>query len=138
MPAEPIPANSKLRDATSEKNAVPEERKLAAVKATAQTIADDDARAAAGCDPIRAEEVIVEPNPSEYIAPDYLQKTAPQLARAIGELFDLLRDLTARFVGERTVEVQATLSLTGEHEWLEEKFLGWCQMYFKIRGSLDR
>src|SRR5262249_31389537 len=30
------------------------------------------------------------------------------------------------------------LSLTGEHEELEEGFLAWCQQYFAIRGSLDR
>jgi hypothetical protein len=116
-----------------------DDRTQAAVKATAQAIANDDALAVeTGSDPIPADEVIVEPNPAEYVAPGYLQKTAPHLVPAFGELLDMLRDLNARFAGERTVEAQATLSLTGEHEWLEEKFLGWCEMYFKIRGSLDR
>ena len=36
------------------------------------------------------------------------------------------------------MEVQAYLSLTGEHEELEEQFLAWCQQYLAIRGSLDR
>src|SRR5262249_32396733 len=44
----------------------------------------------------------------------------------------------ARFAGERTVEVQAYLSLTGDHEELEEQFLAWCKQYFAIRGSPDR
>jgi hypothetical protein len=118
---------------------MPEDPPKAAVKTTAQVIADDNARTvAAGSDSIPADEVITEPNPAEYVAPDYLQKTAPDLAPAFGELLGMLRDLNARFAGERTIEAQATLSLTGEHEWLEEKFFGWCQMYFKIRGSLDR
>jgi hypothetical protein len=116
-----------------------DDRTQAAVKATAQGIADDDARAVVmGSDSIPADEMIAEPNPAEYVAPHHLQKTAPHLAPALGEFLGMLRDLNARFAGERTVEAQATLSLTGEHEWLEEKFLGWCQMYFKIRGSLDR
>ncbi len=116
-----------------------DDRTQAAVKATAQLIEDDDARAVvAGLDSIPTDEVIVEPNPAEYLAPDYLQKTSPHLAPAFGELLGMLRDLNAVFVGQRTVEAQATLSLTGDHEWLEDKFLGWCQMYFKIRGSLDR
>ena len=46
-----------------------------------------------------------------------------------------LRRLNAQLVGDRTVEVQAYLSLTGEHE---ERFLAWCQRYFAIRGSLER
>ena len=116
-----------------------DDRTQAAVKATAQVITDDDALAVVtGSDSIPADEVIAEPNPAEYVAPHYLQKTAPHLAPAFGELLGMLCNLNARFAGERTVEAQATLSLGGEHEWLEEKFLGWCQMYFKIRGSLDR
>ena len=116
-----------------------DDRTQAAVKATAQVITDDDAWAVVtGSDRIPADEVIAEPNPVEYVAPHYLQKTAPHLAPAFGELLGKLCNLNARFAGERTVEAQATLSLTGEHEWLEEKFLDWCQMYFKIRGSLDR
>ena len=116
-----------------------DDRTQAAVKATAQVITDDDAWAVVtGSDRIPADEVIAEPNPVEYVAPHYLQKTAPHLAPEFGELLGKLCTLNARFAGERTVEAQATLSLTGEHEWLEEKFLDWCQMYFKIRGSLDR
>jgi len=111
----------------------------AAVKATAQAITDDDARAVAtGSGSVPADEVIAEPNPAEYVAPHYLQKTAPHLAHAFGELLGMLCNLNARFAGKRTVEAQATLSLAGEHELLEEKFLAWCQMYFNIRGSLDR
>jgi hypothetical protein len=111
----------------------------AAVRATAQEITNDDARAVKmGADSLPPDEVIVEPNPSDYVAPAYLAKTAPELAGAFAELLVTLRDLNARFAGARTVEVQAYLSLTGEHEELEERFLAWCQRYFEIRGSLDR
>lgn len=116
-----------------------EDSTTAAVKATAQEITNDDAKAAEmGMDAIPPDEVIAEPNPSEYVAPPYLDKTVPQLAGAFGELLGALRDLNAHFAGDRTVEVQAYLSLTGEHEELEERFLGWCQKYFGIRGSLER
>ncbi len=116
-----------------------DDRTQAAVKATAQAIADDGARTVAtGSESIPADEVIAEPNPAEYVAPHFLQKTAPHLAPAFGELLGMLCNLNARFAGERTVEALATLSLAGEHEWLEDKFLDWCQMYFEIRGSLDR
>src|SRR5579862_4560781 len=118
---------------------MPDERIQAAVKATAQMMVDDDERAvAAGLSSIPADEVIVAPNPAEYVAPRYLQKTAPLLASKFGELLGMLRDLNSRFAGERTIEVQATLSLTGEHEWLEEQFFRWCRMYFEIRGNLGR
>ena len=111
----------------------------AAIKATARLITDDNALAVArGLGSIPDDEVIAEPNAAEYIPLICLQKTAPQLAPAFGELLVLLRDLNARYVGERTVDVQARLSLTGEHEWLEERFLAWCQRYFKIRGSFHR
>jgi hypothetical protein len=119
---------------------MPEDHTAAAVRATAQEITKDDERAVKmGAEPIAPDEVIAEPNPSDYIAPAYLTRTAPPtLAGAFAELLTDLRDLNARFAGERTVEVQAYLSLTGEHEELEERFLGWCQQYFAIRGSLDR
>ncbi len=118
---------------------MPDDRSQAAVRATAQMIADDDVHAiAAGFDSIPSDELIAEPNPADYVCPHYLKKTAPQLALAFSELLKTLLEFNALFVGERTVEVQAMLSLTGDHEWLEEKFLGWCQMYFKIRGNLDR
>jgi hypothetical protein len=116
-----------------------EERLRVAVKATAQSIADDDAHASRmGADSIPADEVIIEAKASDYVSPDYLRKTAPSLAGAFGELLEGLRDLNALLVGERTVEAQAYLSLTGDHEELEQRFLGWCQHYFAIRGDLGR
>jgi len=110
-----------------------------AVKALVEGITVDDQRAiAVGLDAIPIDELIVEPEPTDYVAPDYLQKTAPCLAEEFGELLRMLRELNTKFAGERTVEAQATLSLTGEHEWLEEEFRSWCEKYFKIRGGLDR
>ena len=50
--------------------------------------------------------MIAEPNPVEYVAPHYLQKTAPHLAPAFGEILGKLCDLNARFAGERTVEAR--------------------------------
>jgi hypothetical protein len=116
-----------------------EDHTEAAVKATAQKITEDDALATKmGADAIPPDEVIVEPSPEDYVAPAYLTKTAPELSGAFGEMLVALRDLNSRFVGDRTVEAQAYLSLTGEHDVLEEHFLGWCQRYFTIRGNLNR
>lgn len=94
----------------------------AAVEATARAINSDDARAVAqGEDLAPADEVVAEPDPSDYLAPEYLAKTGtPELAGAFQVLLDELRDLNRRFARERTVEVQAYLSLTGEHDELEE------------------
>jgi hypothetical protein len=87
---------------------------------------------------IPADERIVERDPSEYDCPAYLRKTAPSMAGEFAELLAELRELNARFAGERTVDVQAILSLTGEHDDLELRFLNWCYDYFVMRGSLDR
>lgn len=109
-----------------------------AVKATSQLIVNDSPRA---LNPIPTDELIVDPNGADYIAPDYLLKTttrAPYLESEFAELLVMLRDLNARFVGERTVDAQAMLSHTGEHEPLEDMFLEWCINYFSIRGSFDR
>src|SRR4051812_17871751 len=114
---------------------MPVDRTDAALLATAQAIVDDDAFAAeTGAGFIPPDEVIVEPNPTDYMPPTYLETTAPHLAGAFGDLLGLLRDLNARFVGDLTLDVQAALSMSGEHEELEEGFLGWCQRYFAIRG----
>lgn len=78
------------------------------MKATAQEITNDDARAISmGADAIPPDEVIAEPNLSDFVAPAYLVRTAPALAAAFTELLAALRDLNARFIRERTVEVQA-------------------------------
>jgi hypothetical protein len=116
---------------------VSNEREEAAVKATAGMITADDAFAGEkGIVP--PDEVIAEPNPADYLSPSYLKSTAPHLAAEFGELLEKLRDLNARFVGRRTVEVQAYFSLTGEHELLETAFYEWCKKYFAIRGDLGR
>src|SRR5262245_55850428 len=87
-----------------EENDVPDNRIEAAIKATAQLISADDARAIkAGLGAIPADEVIDAPNPAEYCCPSYLQKTAPHLAPAFGELIGMLRDFNALFAGERTL-----------------------------------
>lgn len=72
-----------------------DDRTQAAVKATAQVITDDAWAVVTGSDSIPADEVIAEPNPAEYVAPHYLQKTAPHLAPAFGELLGMLCNLNA-------------------------------------------
>jgi hypothetical protein len=128
-----------MLETTMKEATMSDDRTHAAVRATAEQITMDDARAARmGVDSIPTDEVISEPNPSDYVAPPYLRQTAPELASTFAELLSDLRDLNARFAGERTLEVQAYLNLTGEHEDLEQQFLAWCQQYFAIRGSLNR
>lgn len=115
-----------------------DDRTQAAVKATAQQISADDALAEArGLGSIPADEVIVQPNPLDYQAPDYLEKTAPDLKPYLDQLLADLCELNSRFVGVPTLLAQAELSFSGEHEEIEEYFLRWCRMYFERRGSLD-
>jgi hypothetical protein len=111
----------------------------AALATTARGITSDDGLAVeAGLDVIPPDEIIAEPNLADYLAPSYLSKTAPHLAGPFEDLLERLQDLNARFTGDRTVETQAYLSLTGEHEDLEEQFFAWCRQYFAVRGDPER
>lgn len=110
-----------------------------AIAATVKLILDSDIRAEeAGLPSIPPAEVIAQPNPKGYLVPTHLHKTAPDLVEELEWLLAELRELNAEYVGRNTNEVQSYLSLTGEHEALEEHFYSWCKSYFSRRGSLDR
>jgi hypothetical protein len=81
-------------------------------------------------------EVIAPPSPKDYLVPAHLHGTAPDLVAELERLLAELRELNARFVGRNTNDCQSYLSLTGEHEALEDKFYRWCRSYFTRRGNL--
>ena len=87
---------------------------------------------------ISPDAVVDAPDSSDYRVPSYLAKTAPDLAAQFGELLDGLRALNERFVGGNVYEAMAFLSLTGEHESLEEGFLAWTETYFSRRVEACR
>jgi hypothetical protein len=109
------------------------------IATTVQNMLEDESTSiAVGPGRIPADERIAEPDPAAYVAPSYLQETAPDLEPAFRELLAMLLELNRRFAGETTLEAQASLSLTGEHESLEEFFLTWSIKYFDFRGRKDR
>jgi hypothetical protein len=123
----------------SGRHSVDESPDKTAVAAMANSIVyDDEAAIATGAGRIPREELVIEPNPADYVAPEYLSRTAPDIAGLFGQLLESLCELNRRFAGWTTLEAQGYLSLTGLHEELEECFLAWTQSYFKQRGSLDR
>jgi hypothetical protein len=69
-----------------------------------------------------------------YRPPPHLEKTATSDERT--RLEALLREMweiNEAFVGERTLEAEAYLVLTGDHEHLVKRIEQWCESYFSRR-----
>jgi hypothetical protein len=116
-----------------------DEKDRTAIEATVKLILDSDTRAdEIGLSKIPPAEAIAAPNPKDYLVPDHLRSTAPDLISELEMLLTELRELNARHIGRNTNEVQSYLSLTGEHEPLEQLFYQWTKTYFGRRGNLDR
>ena len=116
-----------------------DEKERPAIEATVKLILESDAKAEEiGLPKIPLTEVIATPDPKDYLVPDHLRSTAPDLVSELEVLLGELRELNARHVGRNTNEVQSYLSLTGEHEALEQLFYQWTKTYFGRRGDLGR